>query len=125
MTMVKVRKANERGRTKIGWLDSWHSFSFGDYYDPNNTSFRSLRVMNDDRIAPGGGFGAHPHRDMEIVTYVLDGSLEHRDNLGTGSVIGPGELQRMTAGRGIVHSEFNASKSEPVHLYQIWLLPDR
>src|SRR3989440_9296649 len=123
--MFTVRKGSERGVTRVSWLDSRHTFSFGEYYDPRNTHFRTLRVINDDRVAPGGGFGAHPHRDMEIVTYVLDGALEHRDSLGTGSVIGAGELQRMTAGRGIVHSEFNASKTEPVHLYQIWLLPDR
>ena len=123
--MIQVRKASERGRTRIDWLDSWHTFSFGDYYDPANMGFRSLRVMNDDYIAVGGGFGTHPHRDMEIVTYVLDGSLEHRDSLGTGSVIRPGDLQRMTAGTGIRHSEFNASATEPVHLYQIWLLPER
>ncbi len=123
--MIQVRKAGERGRTRIDWLDSWHTFSFGDYYDPDHMGFRSLRVMNDDRVAPGGGFGTHPHRDMEIVTYVLDGALEHRDSLGTGSVIRPGELQRMSAGTGIRHSEFNASETEPVHLYQIWLLPER
>jgi len=123
--MIRVRKAAERGSTRIDWLDSRHSFSFGDYYDPANMGFRALRVMNDDWIAPGGGFGAHPHRDMEIVTYVLDGALQHRDSLGTGSVISPGELQRMTAGTGIVHSEFNASQTAPVHLYQIWLLPER
>jgi quercetin 2,3-dioxygenase len=123
--MVKIRKAHERGRTKIDWLDSWHTFSFGEYYDPACMGFRALRVMNDDRVAPAAGFGMHPHRDMEIVTYVLDGALEHRDSLGTGSVIGPGELQRMTAGRGIMHSEYNSSATEPVHLYQIWLLPER
>jgi quercetin 2,3-dioxygenase len=123
--MIRVRKASERGRTRIDWLDSRHTFSFGDYYDPAHMGFRTLRVMNDDWVAPGGGFGTHPHRDMEIVTYVLDGALQHRDSLGTGSVIRPGELQRMTAGTGIAHSEFNASQTEPVHLYQIWLLPER
>ena len=123
--MIRVRKAAERGSTRIDWLDSRHTFSFGDYYDPTHMGFRALRVMNDDWVAAGGGFGAHPHRDMEIVTYVLEGALEHRDSLGTEGVIRPGELQRMTAGTGIVHSEFNASQTEPVHLYQIWLLPER
>src|SRR5262245_21201173 len=123
--MIRVRKAAERGVTRIDWLDSRHTFSFGAYFDPAHMGFRSLRVTHGDGIAPGGGFGTHPHRDMEIVTYVLDGALQHRDSLGTGSVIGPGELQRMTAGTGIAHSEFNASKTEPVHLYQIWLLPER
>ena len=123
--MIRIRPAQERGRTRIGWLDSWHSFSFGDYYDPDHEQFRALRVMNDDIIAGGGGFGTHPHRDMEIVTYVLDGSLTHRDSLGTTGTIGPGEWQRMSAGTGIYHSEFNAAPTEPVHLYQIWLLPAR
>jgi redox-sensitive bicupin YhaK (pirin superfamily) len=123
--MIQLRKAAERGRTQIGWLDSAHTFSFGDYYDPRNMGFRSLRVMNDDRIEPGQGFGTHPHRDMEILTYVLDGALAHRDSLGTSSIIRAGELQRMTAGTGISHSEFNASATEPVHLYQIWLFPER
>ncbi len=123
--MIQLRKAGERGRTRIGWLDSAHTFSFGDYYDPRNMGFRSLRVMNDDRIEPGQGFGTHPHRDMEILTYVLDGALAHRDSLGTSSVIRAGELQRMTAGTGISHSEFNASATEPVHLYQIWIFPER
>lgn len=123
--MIRIRKANERGRTAIGWLDSWHTFSFGDYYDPPNTSFRALRVMNEDWVKAGQGFGMHPHRDMEIVTYVLEGALEHRDSLGSGSVLRPGELQHMTAGTGIRHSEFNPSAAESVHLYQIWLLPER
>jgi redox-sensitive bicupin YhaK (pirin superfamily) len=121
--MIEIRKAADRGQTRIGWLDSRHTFSFGDYYDPAHMSFRALRVINDDRVAPAAGFPTHPHRDMEIVTYVLQGSLEHRDSLGSGSVLGPGELQRMSAGTGIAHSEFNPSPAEPVHLYQIWLLP--
>src|SRR5262245_32286979 len=123
-TLVK-RPAAARGQTELGWLDSRHSFSFGDYFDPDNMGFRSLRVINDDQVAPGQGFGMHPHRDMEIVTYVLSGALEHRDSLGTGEVIRPGEVQRMTAGTGIRHSEFNPSPTEPVHLLQIWLLPER
>ena len=122
--MITRRPAGQRGRTRLDWLDSWHTFSFGDYVDPAHQSYRALRVMNDDRIAPGGGFGMHPHRDFEIVSYVAAGELEHRDSLGTGSVIRPGEVQRMSAGTGILHSEFNPSKSEPVHLLQIWLVPD-
>jgi redox-sensitive bicupin YhaK (pirin superfamily) len=122
--MITIRQTDQRGRTALDWLDSRHSFSFGDYYDPAHMGFRSLRVVNDDRVAPAGGFGRHPHRNMEIVTYVLEGALEHRDSLGTGSVIRPGDVQRMTAGTGIYHSEFNPSAAEPVHLLQIWLLPD-
>lgn len=123
--MIALRPAAQRGRTRLDWLDSWHTFSFGDYVDPAHQSFRSLRVMNDDRIGPGGGFGMHPHRDFEIVSYVAAGELEHQDSLGTGSVIKPGEVQRMSAGTGILHSEFNPSKTKPVHLLQIWLVPEK
>jgi redox-sensitive bicupin YhaK (pirin superfamily) len=124
-TMIRVRKAADRGHFDHGWLDTYHSFSFSRYYDPRHTGFRALRVINEDRIAPGQGFGTHGHRDMEIVTYVLEGALAHRDSLGSGGVVGQGELQRMRAGTGITHSEFNASGAEPVHLNQIWLLPER
>jgi redox-sensitive bicupin YhaK (pirin superfamily) len=122
--MISIRKAKDRFHTQAGWLDSWHTFSFGDHYDPENQGFRALRVINDDTVQPGKGFGAHPHRDMEIVSYVLEGALQHRDNIGTGSVIRPGEVQRMSAGTGVVHSEFNASPSEPVHFLQIWIIPE-
>jgi len=123
--MITIRPADARGATRLGWLDSRHTFSFGDYFDPSQESFRSLRVLNDDQIAPGGGFGMHPHRDFEIITYVVSGAVEHRDSLGTGSVVRPGEVQRMSAGTGIRHSEFNPSDSEPLHLLQIWLMPER
>lgn len=123
--MKQVRRASERGHFNHGWLDTYHTFSFGEYYDPAQMGFRSLRVINEDRVASGQGFGMHGHRDMEIVTLVLEGELEHRDSLGNGEVLRPGELQRMTAGTGIRHSEFNPSATEAVHLYQIWLLPER
>src|ERR1051325_5045499 len=123
--MIRVRRASERGHFDHGWLDTYHTFSFARYYDPRQMGFRALRVINEDRVAPGRGFGMHPHEDMEIVTYILDGALSHRDSLGTGSTIRPGELQRMTAGTAIRHSEFTPSATEPVHLYQIWLLPER
>ncbi|AMV32162.1 Quercetin 2,3-dioxygenase [Pirellula sp. SH-Sr6A] len=121
--MFQVRKRDERGFADHGWLRTFHTFSFSDYQDPRHVQFRSLRVMNEDWIAPGQGFGTHPHRNMEIVTYVLEGALEHRDSMGNGEVLTPGEFQRMTAGSGITHSEFNPSATEPVHLYQIWLYP--
>ena len=123
--MIAIRTNGERGRTEIDWLESRHTFSFGEYNDPQHMGFRALRVINDDRVAPGGGFGTHPHRDMEIITLVLDGALEHRDSLGSGSVIRPGDVQLMSAGAGIRHSEFNHSQEKPVHFLQIWIFPER
>ena len=123
--MITFRDRMTRGATRTGWLDSRHSFSFGDHHDPRHMGFRALRVINEDRVIPAAGFPAHSHRDMEIISYVLEGALEHRDSLGNGSIIRPGEVQRMSAGSGIRHSEYNASREEGVHFLQIWILPDR
>jgi quercetin 2,3-dioxygenase len=123
--MIQIRPSEERGHAEHGWLDSRFTFSFADYYDPEHLQFRSLRVINEDHVAPGKGFGMHPHRDMEILTWMLEGSLEHRDSMGSGAVIRPGELQHMTAGTGVMHSEFNPSQTKPAHLLQIWIMPER
>jgi quercetin 2,3-dioxygenase len=121
--MIATRPSSERGHFDHGWLDTHHTFSFGQYHDPQHTRFRSLRVINEDIVAPGQGFGMHPHQDMEILTWIVSGALQHRDSMGNGEVIRPGDLQHMTAGTGILHSEFNPSKTEPVHLLQVWIMP--
>ena len=123
--MITIRKAEDRGHFNHGWLDTYHTFSFDQYYDPKHMSFRSLRVINEDRVEPGVGFPTHSHRDMEIITYILEGALRHQDSMGNGSIIEPGDVQRMTAGTGVAHSEFNPSQSQSVHLLQIWIMPNQ